>query len=86
MFTWNCSALDVDNHSETEPGCGCFQLPSGSGNGSVHGGGSSRKRKLLRETELSFHKQVSSEKVDSINIVVNTRGILFNMSAIYFSY
>ncbi|TYI16579.1 hypothetical protein ES332_A08G265400v1 [Gossypium tomentosum] len=28
MYTWNCSALDVDNHSKTEPGCGCFQLPS----------------------------------------------------------
>ncbi|TYJ24269.1 hypothetical protein E1A91_A08G249700v1 [Gossypium mustelinum] len=70
MYTWNCSALDVDNHSKTEPGCGCFQLPSGPGNGSVRGGGSSRKRKQLRETELSFHKQVSSEKA----LKHNTRG------------
>ncbi|KAK8286099.1 hypothetical protein V6Z12_D08G270600 [Gossypium hirsutum] len=70
MYTWNCSALDVDNHSKAEPGHGCFQLPLGPGNGSVRGGGSSRKRKQLRETELSFHKQVSSEKA----LKHNTRG------------
>ncbi|MBA0852637.1 hypothetical protein Goshw_007848 [Gossypium schwendimanii] len=70
MYTWNCSVLDVDNHSKAEPGHGCFQLPSGPGNGSVRGGGSSRKRKQLRETELSFHKQVSSEKA----LKHNTRG------------
>ncbi|KAK8565079.1 hypothetical protein V6N13_020200 [Hibiscus sabdariffa] len=62
MYTWNCRTLDVDDHSKTEPGCGRFMLPSVHGNGSVRGGGSSRKRRQLSNKDLSFRKQVSSEK------------------------
>ncbi|KAE8691121.1 Single-stranded nucleic acid binding R3H protein, putative isoform 1 [Hibiscus syriacus] len=62
MYTWNCRTLDVDDHSKTEPGCGHFMLPSVHANGSVRGSVSSRKRRQLSNTDLSFRKQVSSEK------------------------
>ncbi|KAK8660295.1 hypothetical protein V6N13_051223 [Hibiscus sabdariffa] len=62
MYTWNCKTLDAEDHSKMEPGCGHFMLPSVHGNGSVRGGGLSRKRRQLSNTDLSFRKQVSNEK------------------------
>ncbi|XVE62218.1 hypothetical protein DITRI_Ditri06bG0100700 [Diplodiscus trichospermus] len=64
-YTWGRSTLDVDNHSKKESGCGGrFMIPSALGNGSIRGGGSSKKRRQLSSIDTRFNKQVSlpSEK------------------------
>ncbi|XWS42916.1 hypothetical protein CRYUN_Cryun16bG0055100 [Craigia yunnanensis] len=67
MYTWGCSTLDVDNHSKKESGCGCFMIPSAHGNRSSRGGGSSRKRRQLSNTDVSFSKQVSLPSEKALN-------------------
>ncbi|XP_022718530.1 uncharacterized protein LOC111276872 isoform X2 [Durio zibethinus] len=64
MYKWGCSTLNADNHPKEESGCGRFMIPLAHGNGSIRGGGSSRKRRELNNMDISFSKQVSlpSEK------------------------
>ncbi|XWS65115.1 hypothetical protein CRYUN_Cryun05aG0063000 [Craigia yunnanensis] len=75
MYTWGSSRLDVDNHSKKESGCDRFIIPLAHGNGSICGGGSSRKRRQLSNMGTSFSKQVSlpSEKALKHDIPGSTK-------------
>ncbi|CAI0559564.1 unnamed protein product [Linum tenue] len=64
IYTWGCSALDDDlrNNNNGESSCS-FMLPSVNRNGSLHGGGSSKKRsKRLDSINFNRNAALPSEK------------------------
>lgn len=60
MYTWGCKTLDND-YKRTKRGSSCtgFIIPSISGNGSLHGSKSLRKKLQNREDSISFNRKVS---------------------------
>ncbi|KAB5529723.1 hypothetical protein DKX38_019804 [Salix brachista] len=75
MYTWGCKTLDND-YKRTKRGSSCtgFIIPSISGNGSLHGSKSLRKKLQNREDSISFNRKVSipNEKPHKEEVLISS--------------